>query len=119
MMRVRITQTLVKTLASLAILLAAVATTPVAQADGYRDYCEQQARRLSGYNGKASDIVGGAIKGAIGAAIISGIFGGNKKDRKNAARTGAVLGGIGGALRKNSRAARIYQLEFEDCMRRR
>ena len=72
MMRVRITQTLVKTLASVAILLAAVATTPVAQADGYRNYCEQEAQRLSGYKGKAGDIIGGAIKGAVRADVFWG-----------------------------------------------
>ncbi|MGB0507453.1 MAG: hypothetical protein ACPGGK_14765 [Pikeienuella sp.] len=96
-----------------------VAQFSEASAGNYRDYCAEEARRLSGYSGAVGDIAGGAIKGAVGAAILSGIFGGDKKDRKRAAGIGALLGGLGGAKRGNSRATRIYRLEFDDCMRRR
>ncbi|MFD1159252.1 hypothetical protein [Roseovarius aestuarii] len=92
---------------------------PPAEAQSYRDYCHDRAKRLSGYKGRAGGVVGGAVKGAVGGAIISGILGGSKKDRKKAAKLGALLGGISGANRPNSRAARIYRLEFDDCMRRR
>ena len=90
-----------------------------AEAQSYRNYCHERAQKLSGYRGRPGGAVGGAVEGAIGGAIISGILGGNKEDRKKAAKIGALLGGISKANRPNSRAARIYRLEFDDCMRRR
>ncbi len=107
-------------IASVSIFGATIVTVEPADAQGYRDYCHQRAQDLSGYRGgRGGGIVGGAVKGAIGGAIISGILGGKKKDRKKAAKLGALLGGLSAASKPNSRAARIYRLEFEACMRQR
>lgn len=107
-------------IAAIAIVSAALAQVEPASAQGYRDYCHQRAQDLSGYRGgRGGDVVGGVVKGAIGGAIISGILGGKKKDRKKAARLGALIGGLKAASRPNGRAARIYRLEFEACMRQR
>lgn len=92
--------------------------TPVS-AQSYQQYCHDRAQQLSGYRGRPGGAVGGAVQGAIGGAIISGILGGSKKDRKKAAGIGALIGGISKANRPNSRNARIYKLEYNECMRRR
>jgi len=92
--------------------------TPVA-AQSYQQYCHDRAQKLSGYRGRPGGAVGGAVQGAIGGAILSGILGGDKRDRRKAAGIGALLGGVSKANRPNSRAARIYRLEFNDCIRRR
>ncbi len=97
--------------------LTAPAMTPV-DAQSYRQYCQQRAERLSGYR-QGNDVAGGAVRGAIGGAIVGSILGSGKKDRRRGAAAGALLGGISSASRPNSKAARIYRLEFEDCMRRR
>lgn len=107
-------------IATLAIISATISYVEPASAQGYRDYCHERAQGLSGFRGgRGGDVVGGAVKGAIAGAIISGILGGKKKDRKKAAKLGALLGGLKAANKPNSRAARIYRLEFEACMRQR
>ena len=105
---------------AITVMAASTIDAEVAEAQSYRDYCHQRAKDLSGYRGgRGGDVVGGAVEGAIGGAIISGILGGDKKDRKKAARLGALIGAMKNAKRPNSRAARIYRLEFEACMRQR
>ncbi len=107
-------------IAMMAIVSITIIDIKPAEARGYRDYCHERAQDLSGFRGgRGGDVVGGAVKGAIGGAIISGILGGSKKDRKKAAKLGALLGGLKAASKPNSRAARIYRLEFEACMRQR
>lgn len=107
-------------IASVAIVSATIVYVEPASAQGYRDYCHERARDLSGFRGgRGGDVVGGAVKGAVGGAIISGILGGKKKDRRKAAKLGALLGGLKAARKPNSRSARIYRLEFEACMRQR
>ncbi len=100
------------------VMSALFALPNAGQGQSFRDYCHERAQKLSGYRGRPN-VVGGAIEGAIGGAIISGILGGNKRDRKKAAKIGALLGGVSAANRPNSRKARIYRLEYSDCMRRR
>lgn len=90
-----------------------------AEAQGYRAYCKERAKDLSGYRGRSGNVAGGAINGAIGGAIISGILGGSRRDRKRAAGIGLVFGGISNANRGNNRKARIYRNEYEHCMRNR
>lgn len=90
-----------------------------AKARTLQNYCHNRAQQLSGYRGRVGGALGGAVGGAIGGAVITGILGGNKRARRNAARIGALLGGIAGANRANGRAARIYRLEYQACMRRR
>lgn len=107
-------------IAAIVMVSATAVQVLPANAQGYRDYCHQRAQDLSGFRGgRGGDVVGGTVKGAIGGAIISGILGGKKKDRKKAAKLGALLGGLKAASRPNNRAARIYRLEFEACMRQR
>lgn len=112
-----------KPLVSLALVSSLLTVAPPltspAQAQSYAQYCHDRAQRLSGYRGRPGGALEGAAKGAVGGAIISGILGGDKEDRKKAAKLGAILGGISKANRPNSRAARIYRLEYEDCIRRR
>ncbi len=110
----------IPTILAIALAIPMASTVPApAEAQTYRDYCHDRAKRLSGYSGRPKSALGGAVEGAVGGAIISGILGGNKKDRKRAAKIGALLGGVSAANRPNSRAARIYRLEYNDCMRRR
>ena len=99
--------------------MAAVSLPNTAHAQSYANYCHERAQKLSGYRGRPGGAIGGAVEGAIGGAIISGILGGDKKDRKKAAKIGALLGGISKSNRPDSRAARIYRLEYQECMRRR
>lgn len=90
-----------------------------ASAQSYANYCHDRAQRLSGYRGRPGNAVEGAIGGAVGGALLSGILGGDRRDRERAAAVGALLGGISNANRPNSRAARIYRLEYDACMRSR
>ena len=107
-------------LLTIPLLVVALAGAPeIAQAQSYADYCHDRAQRLSGYSGRPGNVVEGAARGAIGAAIITGILGGDRGDRRDAAKLGAVIGGISNANRSNGRAARIYRLEFNACMRQR
>lgn len=116
----RISGSLLRSVVILALVVPMSWSVPTTgNAQSYNQYCHDRAQRLSGYKGRPGGVVGGAVQGAIGGAIISGILGGSKKDRKKAAKLGALLGGISGAQRPNSRAARIYKLEYEDCLRRR
>ena len=103
-----------------AALIAPVAVTlpTSAGAQSLSAYCQQRAQRISGYNA-AGDVVGGAVRGALGGAVVGSLLGSGSRDRRRGARIGAVLGGVSSASRPNSRAARIYRLEYEDCMRRR
>ncbi len=103
---------------SLSFSVATFAPT-AASAQSYANYCHDRAQRLSGYRGRPGNAVEGAIGGAVGGALLSGILGGDRRDRERAAAVGALLGGISNANRPNSRAARIYRLEYDDCMRRR
>ncbi len=96
--------------------VSSVFTSP-AQAQSYREYCHERAQRLSGYR-SGNDVIGGAARGALGGVVIGSVLGG-KKGRKRGAKIGAVMGAVGSASRPNSQAARIYRLEFDDCMRRR
>lgn len=110
----------VTTILAIALLIPMLSTVPApAEAQSYRDYCHDRAKRLSGYRGRPKSVAGGAVQGAIGGAILSGILGGNKRDRKRAVGIGALLGGMSAANRPNSRAARIYRLEYDECRRRR
>lgn len=94
--------------AALAATLLISSSFPSAStAQSYANYCHERAQKLSGYRGRP------------GGAIIGGILGGNKKERRKAAQIGAIIGGISRSNRPNSRAARIYRLEYEECMRRR
>ena len=104
-------------MATLCLALAFVSQTPAA-AQSYHQYCHERAQRLSN-SSAAGDVVGGAARGALGGAVVGSIFGSNSKDRRRGAAAGALIGGIASANRPNSRAARAYQLEYDDCMRRR
>ena len=102
-----------------AVLLVSASFPTTATAQSYANYCHERAQKLSGYRGRPGGALGGAVEGAIGGAIIGGILGGNKKERRKAAQIGAIIGGISRSNRPNSRAARIYRLEYDECMRRR
>ncbi|MCE8522750.1 hypothetical protein KBY30_17280 [Ruegeria pomeroyi] len=103
-----------------AIVFAFTISSPApAQAQSsYSQFCHERAQRLSGYR-SGGDVLGGAASGAIGGAVMGSIFGSSKKDRRRGAAIGAIIGGARAANRPNSQAARIYQLEYNDCMRRR
>ena len=108
---------LVAALAATLLISGSIPSASTAQS--YANYCHERAQKLSGYRGRPGGALGGAVEGAIGGAIIGGILGGNKKERRKAAQIGAIIGGISRSNRPNSRAARIYRLEYEECMRRR
>ena len=95
-----------------------VSLSHTANAQSYSQYCQDRAQRLSGYR-HGNDILGGAVRGAVGGAVLGSIFGSTRKDRERGAAIGAVIGGMKSASRPNSKAARIYRLEYENCMRRR
>ncbi len=92
------------------------------------EYCQQRAADFSGYRGPVPNrylpggALDGAAKGAASGAVGSLIFGGNKKERKKAAKRGAIIGGIVGALKRGAakkeqrKKARIYRLELDACM---
>lgn len=96
--------------------------------DHYR-YCQQRAANFSGYNGPVPNryLPGGALegaaKGAASGALGSFIFGKNKKERRRAAKRGAIIGGLIGAIKRGAakkqvdRRARAYRLELDACMR--
>lgn len=104
--------------ALVALSIAMNAPTAAEAQASYRQYCHERAQRLSGYRG-SGDFVGGAARGAVGGAIMGSIFGSTKKDRRRGAAIGAIIGGTRSANRPNNQSARIYQLEYDDCMRRR
>ncbi|GAB5387065.1 MAG: hypothetical protein Alpg2KO_00330 [Alphaproteobacteria bacterium] len=104
--------------AALSLPFAVAIPSPV-EARSYKEYCEDRARDLSGYRGNRGRVTAGAIRGGLEAAIIAGALGANRAERRRAARIGAVIGGLSKARRPNSRKARIYRLEYENCMRRR
>ena len=97
------------------------------------EYCRDRARDLSGYEGSQPTRYkrGGALKGALigagDAAALSWITGGDKKERKKAAKRGAALGFLIGAIKqsesnKKNREAnekrRLFKQELDECMNR-
>ncbi|MEH6758919.1 MAG: hypothetical protein V7676_15620 [Parasphingorhabdus sp.] len=92
-------------------------------------YCQQRAAAISGYRGPVPDryLPGGVLDGAARGAAVSGIggliFEKDKKKRKRNVRRGAAIGAIVGAIKrgnakkKQRRAARLYRLELDACMR--
>ena len=114
----------------LASILLALPT--FAQSEDRYDYCRDKAREYSGYYGpvpaeyeESSNALKGAVKGASNAAALSWITGGDKEDRKRAAKRGAALGGLIAAAKKaeqdkkrreNERKRRAYEVELTACM---
>ncbi|WP_395375827.1 hypothetical protein [Marinicella sp. W31] len=95
------------------------------------EYCRDRARDISGYDGyrpreyRRGGALKGAIKGAADASALSWLSGGNKKDREKAAKRGAALGFLIGAIkegkankrrREDDRRRREYQYKLDRCM---
>ena len=93
------------------------------------DYCQERARAFSGYDGPLPErgpntsALEGAAKGAGLATLGSVLSGESGPERRRSQAKGALFGGLLGALRgseeqqEQGRKARIYQLEFDACMR--
>ena len=97
--------------------------------DDVYEYCRERAMDITGYYGpvpkrhRDTNVLEESIKGAMGGAAI-GWIGGN--DAKKAAKRGAFVGLIAGAIKKgkeqdkrraNDRLRREYQFEMKACMR--
>ncbi len=90
--------------------------------------CKEYARDISGYNGRTPSryLPGGALEGALkGAATTSGLAwlgGASKKERRKAAKRGAALGALIGAIKRGEakkrerRKKQEYQRELRRCM---
>ncbi len=118
---------------SMATMLATVSLAAQSASAQYApdrySYCQERASAISGYRGPVPDhylpggALDGAARGAAGAAIGGLIFEKDKKKRKRNVRRGAAIGAIVGAIKRGKakkqqqRAARIYRLELDACMR--
>lgn len=112
----------------LGLTLSVVVASPALAQDRY-DYCQRRASDISGYHGPVPDrylpggMLEGAAKGAVSGAVGSLIFGGNKDERRRAAKRGAILGGLAAAIKrgiakdKAKKSARMYRHEIDACMR--
>lgn len=100
------------------IAIALISSTDQASAQSYEQYCREKAENLSGYK-KNPNVVKGAVTGAIGGAVLGSVLGGTNKSRNSAALVGAVVGGVSAANKSNAKAAHIYKLEYQDCMKHR
>jgi len=93
--------------------------------------CKEYAQELSGYYGRVPNrhLPGGAFEGALkGASTASGLAwlgGANKKERAKAAKRGAAIGGLIGAIKrgaakdKQRKAKREYRRLLDRCMNQR
>ncbi len=93
--------------------------------------CKEYAQEISGYYGRVPNrhLPGGALEGALkGASTASGLAwlgGANKKERARAAKRGAAIGGLIGALKrgaakdKQRKAKRQYRRLLDRCMNQR
>ena len=115
--------------AMLVIFLAVI--HPAARADSQSRYdeCKEQARKLSRYTGpvpaerkRSGGVLRGAVAGATAGAALGWI---TDSDRGDAAKKGAALGALIGAVkkaenekkrRKNADRRRRYMRELDACM---
>lgn len=72
--------------------------------------CAAEADRAARGGGT---VMGGAVRGAAGGAVIGVIVGDN---RRSAAR-GAAIGGVVGAAHSAYRNDEVYRRVYDDCMR--
>ena len=89
-------------LPSFVLLLA-----PAAHAENCDEYARRRARREEG------GIVREGAWGAIGGALVGGIFG----DASAGARIGATVRGVGGGLSKRRRRDDAYNRAYNECIR--
>jgi uncharacterized protein YcfJ len=76
-------------------------------------YCEGRARDYARRNTSGGTFKG-AAKGAVAGAIIGAIAG----DVGEGAAIGAGIGAVGGTVRRAESKDRLYQQEYDRCMRR-
>ena len=72
--------------------------------------CAAEADRASRNH---TSVVGGAVRGAAGGAVIGAVVGGNSRGAGRGAAIGAVVGGARQGYRKNN----TYQSVYDSCMR--
>ena len=110
------------------VLIGLSAVPTYAQPNDRYEYCRDRAAELTGYYGRRpsrydrGNVVEDAIKGSIRGRVVSGIFGGNRRERDRAARRSAAGAVIGGMIKRSiqrdrdDRRRREYRRELDRCM---
>ena len=92
------------------------------------EYCRDRAADLTGYEGprpsryRRDNVMRDAVRGSVRGRVVSGIFGGNKRERDRAARRSRNAAVLGGIIRRNverdrdDNRRRDYRRELDRCM---
>lgn len=110
------------------VLVGLSATPALAQSYDRYEYCRDRAAEITGYDGRRpsryerGNVVEDAIRGSVRGRVVSGILGGNKRQRDRAARRGRNAAVVGGIIRRNVQRdrdndrRREYRRELDRCM---